>query len=170
MGKSFSFSSAYARRDRTFYLSGKRDGDPRGGSDMYVDLELQMREEGNRHPGADDIPSELRPIIDPRTGEQAVNPLTGKLRYRPVKTAPAALGFNSEDFHYAGDRIVTLNEEVEVRGGKRTGRILHHFQRVDDQGRSLGTWEQAWEPDGRKEGRMRSAGKARRYYSLGGGK
>jgi hypothetical protein len=95
MGKSFSFSSAYARRDRTFYLSGARDGDPRGGKDMYVDLELQMREEGNRHPGADDIPSELRPILNPRTGEQARNPVTGKLRYRPVKTAPAALGFSS---------------------------------------------------------------------------
>jgi hypothetical protein len=167
VGKSFSFSGAYAKRDRTFYLSGARDKDPRGGKDMYVDLEMQMRDEGNRHPGADDIPSEMRPIIDPRTGEQARNPVNGKLRYRPVKTAPAALGFSSEDFHYAGDRIVTLNEEVEVKGGQRTGRILHHFQRVDDQGRSLGTYEQAWESDSRKEGRMRSAGKARRYYSMG---
>jgi hypothetical protein len=156
---------------KSFYVSGFRDGDPRGGKDLWVDLELEQREaNNNRHPGADDIPSELRPIIDPRTGEQARNPLNGKLRFRPVKTAPAALGFSSEDFHYAGDRIVTLNEEVEVQGGKRTGRILHHFQRVDDQGRSLGTYEQAWEPDGHKEGRMRSAGKARRYYSMGGGK
>lgn len=125
-----------------------------------------MREEGNRHPGADDIPSELRPIIDPRTGEQARNPVNGKLRYRPVKTAPAGLGFGSEDFHYAGDRIVTLNEEVEKVGGKPTGRILHHFQRVDDQGKSLGTYEQTWEKDDKVEGRMRSAGKARRYYSF----
>ena len=151
---------------KSFYVSGFRDGDPRGGKDLYVDLELQMREQGNRHPGADDIPSELRPIIDPRTGEQARNPINGKLRYRPVKTAPAALGFGSEDFHYAGDRIVTLNEEVEVKGGKRTGRILHHFQRIDDQGRSQGTYEQAWEADSKVEGRMRSAGRAKKYYSF----
>lgn len=150
---------------KSFYLSGFRDGDPRGGKDLYVDLELQMRQEGGRHPGADDIPAEQRPIIDPRTGQQAIHPLTGKPRFRSVKPN-SALGFSSEDFHYAGDRIVTLNEEVEVRGGKRTGRILHHFQRVDDQGRSLGTYEQAWEPDSHKEGRMRSAGKARKFYSF----
>lgn len=151
---------------KSFFVSGFRDGDPRGGRDAWVDTELQMREEGNRHPGADDIPSVLKPIIDPRTGEQARNPISGKLRYRPVKTAPAALGFNSEDFHYAGDRIVTLNEEPEIQGGKRTGRILHHFQRIDDQGKSLGTYEQAWERDDKVEGRMRSAGKAKRYFSF----
>lgn len=163
---------------KSFYLSGFRDKDPRGGKDMYVDLEMEMREKGNRHLGADDVPTEMRPILEPnyiwkdgdlvknpRAGAQARNPVTGKLRYRPVKPN-AALGFGSEDFHYAGDRIVTLNEEVEVVGGKRTGRVLHHFQRVDDQGRSLGTYEQAWEPDGRVEGRMRSAGKAKRYYSF----
>lgn len=132
---------------------------------MWVDTELQMRAEGNRHPGADDIAIEHRPIIDPRTGLQAIHPLTGKPRTRPVRK-DSALGFASEDFHYAGDRIVTLNEEVEFKGGKATGRILHHFQRVDDQGRSLGSYEQAWEKDERKEGRMRSAGKARRYYSF----
>lgn len=162
---------------KSFYVSGFRDGDPRGGKDLYVDLELQMRQEGGRHPGADDIPNEMRPIMEPnhvwvngdlvknpRAGAQAIG-RDGKPRFRPVKPG-AALGFSSEDFHYAGDRIVTLNEEVEVRGGKRTGRILHRFQRIDDQGRSLGTYEQAWEPDGRVEGRMRSAGKARKYYSF----
>jgi hypothetical protein len=165
---------------RSFYVSGFKDHDARGGKDLWVDLELQMREQGNRQPGADDIPSKLQPIIEPphiwvngdlvknpRAGLQARNPTTGKLRYRPVKTSPAALGFGSQDFHYAGDRIVTLNEEVEIQGGKPTGRILHHFQRIDDQGKSLGTYEQAWERDERKEGRMRSAGKARRYYSMG---
>lgn len=164
---------------KSFFVSGFRDGDPRGGRDMYVDLELQMRQEGNRQVGAEEIPSKLEPIIEPahvwvngdlvknpRAGLQARNPVSGKLRYRPVKTSPAALGFGSEDFHYAGDRIVTLNEEVEKVGGKPTGRILHHFQRIDDQGKSLGTYEQAWERDERKEGRMRSAGKARRYYSF----
>lgn len=151
---------------KSFYVSGFRDGDPRGGKDLWVDLESEMRQADNdRHPGANEIPTEMRPIIDPRTGEQARNPLNGKLRYRPVKP-DAALGFGSEDFHYAGDRIVTLNEEVEVKGGKRTGRILHHFQRVDDQGRSLGTYEQAWEKDDSHPGRMRSAGKARKYYSF----
>lgn len=163
---------------KSFYMSGFRDGDPRGGKDLWVDLELEQRQASNdRHPGADAIPSEQRPIMEPphvwvngdlvknpRAGLQAID-RAGKPRYRPVKPN-AALGFGSEDFHYAGDRIVTLNEEVEVRGGKRTGRILHHFQRVDDQGRSVGTYEQAWEPDGRVEGRMRSAGKARRYYSF----
>jgi hypothetical protein len=163
---------------KSFYMSGFRDGDPRGGKDLWVDLELEQRQGGNnRHPGADDIPSEQRPIMEPphvwvngdlvknpRAGLQAID-RAGKPRYRPVKPN-AALGFGSEDFHYAGDRIVTLNEEVEVRGGKRTGRILHHFQRIDDQGRSVGTYEQAWEPDSHKEGRMRSAGKAKRYYSF----
>ena len=163
---------------KSFFVSGFRDGDPRGGKDLWVDLELEMREKGNRHPGADDVPSRLQPIIEPnhiwvngdlvknpRAGEQARNPINGKLRYRPVKATPAGLGFDSQDFHYAGDRIVTLNEEVERVGGKPTGRILHHFQRVDSQGRSLGTYEQAWEQDSKKEGRMR-AGKARRYYSF----
>lgn len=164
---------------KSFYVSGFRDGDPRGGKDLWVDLEMEMRApDNNRHPGADDVPTQMRPVIEPnyiwkdgdlvknpRAGQQARNPLNGKLRYRPVKP-DAALGFSSEDFHYAGDRIVTLNEEVEVQGGKRTGRILHHFQRVDDQGRSLGTYEQAWEPDEHKPGRMRSAGRARKYYSF----
>jgi len=148
---------------KSFYVSGFRDGDPRGGKDLWVDLEGQMREEGNRHPGEEAIPFEERPVIDPRTGLQAIHPMTGKPRTRKVRR-DAALGFGSEDFHYAGDRIVTLNEEVEVRGGKPTGRILHHFQRIDDQGRSLGTYEQAWEKE--REGRMRSAGKARKYYSF----
>jgi len=164
---------------KSFYMSGFKDKDPRGGKDLWVDLELQMREQGNRNIGTESVPSEMRPIMEPnyiwqngdlvknpRAGAQARNPLNGKLRYRPVKPN-AALGFASEDFHYAGVRIVTLNEEVEVQGGKRTGRVLHRFQRIDDQGRSLGTYEQAWEPDDHKEGRMRSAGKARRYYSMG---
>jgi len=164
---------------KSWYFSGYGDKDPRGSAkDNYVELELQMRKEGNRHPGADEIPSEQRPIMEPnyvwrdgdlvknpRAGQQAVG-LNGQPRFRPVKPN-SALGFGSEDFHYAGDRIVTLNEEVEVQGGKRTGRILHRFQRIDDQGKSLGTYEQAWEADGRKEGRMRSTGKARRYYSMG---
>jgi hypothetical protein len=149
---------------KSYFVSGFRDGDPRGGKDMWVDLESEMREGSNdRHPGMDSIATEQRPVIDPRTGQQAINPLTGKPRFRPVKP-DSALGFASEDFHYAGDRIVTLNEEVEVKGGKPTGRILHHFQRIDDQGRSLGTYEQAWEKE--REGRMRSAGKARKYYSF----
>lgn len=162
---------------KSFYLSGFRDGDPRGGKDLWVDLETQMREGTNdRHPGLDAVPTEQRPIMEPeyftgkdgkpvknpRYGQQAVDRL-GRLRYRPVKR-DSALGFASEDFHYAGDRIVTLNEEVEVKGGKPTGRILHHFQRIDDQGRSLGTYEQAWERE--REGRMRSAGKARKYFSF----
>ena len=150
---------------KSFYVSGFRDGDPRGGKDMWVDLETELRQGGSRQLGTDEVPLEHRPIIDPRTGQQAIHPLTGKPRTRPVRPN-SALGFGSADFHYAGDRIVTLNEEVEVKGGKRTGRLLHHFQRVDDQGRSLGTYEQAWEPDERKEGRMRSAGKARKYYSF----
>lgn len=132
---------------------------------MYVDLEMQVREEGNRQLNVEAIPLEHRPIIDPRTGQQAIHPLTGKPRTRPVRPN-SGLGFASEDFHYAGDRIVTLNEEVEVHGGKPTGRILHRFQRIDDQGKSLGTFEQAWERDEKKEGRMRSAGKARRYWSF----
>src|SRR5204863_8040877 len=123
----------------------------------------QTSQASNRHPGEKALPFEERPVIDTRSCLQAIQPMTGKPRTRNVRR-DAALGFASEDFHYAGDRIVTLNEEVEVRGGKPTGRILHHFQRIDDQGRSLGTYEQAWEKE--REGRMRSAGKARKYYSF----
>ena len=36
---------------KSFYVSGIRDGDPRGEKDLWVDLEGQMREDGNRHPG-----------------------------------------------------------------------------------------------------------------------
>jgi hypothetical protein len=157
---------------KSWYFSGY------GQKDLYVDLETRMRTEGERQLGTERVPIENRPIMEPnyiwkdgdlvknpRAGQQAISPLTGKPRTRPVRPN-SALGFGSEDFHYAGDRIVTLNEEVEVQGGKRTGRILHRFQRVDDNGKSLGTYEQAWEPDERKEGRMRSAGRARKYYSF----
>ena len=150
---------------KSFYVSGFRDGDPRGGRDLWVDLQVQLKQEGNqKHVGSDAIPAEQRPIIDPRTGEQAINPLTGKPRFRSVRK-DAALGFDSDAYHYAGDRVVILNEEPEVKGGKATGDVLLHFQRIDDQGRSLGTYEQRWAKDG--EGRHRSTGKARRYFSMG---
>lgn len=149
---------------KAFYVSGFRDksGDP--GKDLFVDLQVQLKQEGNdRHPGAEDLKVEQRPIIDPRTGEQAINPVTGKPRYRPVRK-DSALGFDSDSVHYAGDRIVVLNEEPEIQGGKPTGDILFRFQRIDDNGQSLGTYEQRWAKDG--EGRHRSTGKARRYYSF----
>ena len=148
---------------KSFFMSGFRDKSGDSGKDGWVDTEIQMRQEGGRNSGADQIPLVERPIMDPRTGEQALHPLTGKPRTRMVRP-DSALGFDSTEYHYAGDRIVKLREEPEVKGGKATGDIDFYFQRFDDQGRSLGTYEQAWEKE--REGRMRSAGKARKYYSF----
>lgn len=141
---------------RQFFVSGfKRE-------DRWVTDELELRAKNtDRHPGAEDLVTENRPIIDPRTGEVAVNPVTGRKRYRPVKR-DSALGFDSTEVHYAGDRIVTVAEEVEIQGGKPTGRILHHFMRYGDDGRSLGEHVQPWEKTA--EGRFQQAGKAKRKY------
>jgi hypothetical protein len=144
-----------------FFISGFRDNDPRGGKDGWVDTEMQMREEGERNAAADAVPFVEKLIIDPRTGQQAINPVTGKLRSRRVRP-DSALGFDSTDVHYAGDRVVKLREEPEVKGGKPTGDIDFYFQRFDDQGKSLGTFKQRWHKDG--EGRHRSEGKARRIW------
>ena len=148
---------------RSFYLSGFRDGDPRGGKDPWVDTEMQMREEGDRHPGSEDIPIEHVPIIDPRTGEQAISPLTGKPRTYP-RRRNSSLGFDSVDVHYAGDRVVKLKEEVVIEGGKDTGRRNYIFQRFDNSGKSLGTYSLPIEVDGPT--RQRITGKAKRYYSF----
>lgn len=148
---------------KSFYVSGFRDksGDP--GKDLWVDLQVQRKEEGAEKHITEGVPTEQRPIIDPRTGEQAINPLTGKPRFRPVRR-DAALGFDSDNVHYAGDRVVVLNEEAEIKGGKPTGDVLLRFQRIDENGKSLGTYEQRWAKEG--EGRHRSTGKARKYYSF----
>ena len=119
---------------KSFFVSGFRDGDPRGGKDVWVDTEMQMREEGNRQHGTESIPLEERPIIDPRTGRQAIHPITGKPRSRRVRP-DASTGIDSENYHYKGDRIVKLAEEVEVKGGKPTGELITYIQRVRSDGR-----------------------------------
>lgn len=161
---------------KSFYLSGFRDGDPRGGRDLYVDLELEVRAQGERIENMEALPMHTKPIMEPeyytdsngdlvrnpRYGQQATDRL-GRPRSRPVREA-GALGFASEDFHYGGNRIVTLKEEIEVKGGRATGRTHHYFQQIDDQGRSLGTFVRTYERDGEK--RMRSSGRAKKYFSF----
>lgn len=132
--------------------------------DRFVTDELEFRAKGDeaRHPGAMDVKAEKVAIIDPRTGEQAVNPLTGAKRYRTVRK-DASLGFDSTEVHYAGDRVVKVAEEVEVQGGRQTGRILYRFERIGGDGRSQGTFVQPWEKT--SEGRFTQAGKAKRYFT-----
>src|SRR5665213_2438889 len=144
-------------------MSGFRDKSGDSGRDGWVDTEIQMRQEGGRNSGADQVPFVERPIMDPRTGEQAIHPLTGKPRTRKIRP-DSALGFDSDSYHYAGDRIVKLREEPEIKGGKATGDIDFYFQRFDGQGKSLGTFKQHWNKDG--EGRHRSEGKARKIWSF----
>jgi hypothetical protein len=147
--KYFIFGSGY----------GDHSGD--GPKDGWVETEMQMRREGGRNAAADAVPLEERPIIDPRTGVQAIHPLTGRPRSRRVRP-DSALGFDSTEVHYAGDRVVKLREEPEIKGGKPTGDIDFYFQRYDQDGRSMGTFKQRWHKD--SEGRHRSEGKARRIW------
>jgi hypothetical protein len=145
---------------RSFYVSGFRD-DRFNGRDAWVETEVQMRQEGGRHPGADELPLEEVPILGP-DGKQAIHPLTGKPRTRRVRK-DSALGFESGDVHYAGDRVVKIAEEVEIQGGEATGRILYRFARVGEDGRLRGTYVQPWEKVA--EGRYQQAGKAKRYFT-----
>lgn len=144
-----------------WFISGYGDKSGDSGKDGWVDTEIQMRKEGGRNEAADVVPFVDKPIIDPRTGQQAIHPISGKPRSRRVRP-DSALGFDSTEVHYAGDRVVKLREEPEVKGGKPTGDIEFYFQRFDDQGKSLGTFKQRWHKDG--EGRHRSEGKARRIW------
>lgn len=145
---------------RSFYVSGFKTQD----KDRWVVDEAEFRAKGDeaRHPGVSELKAERRAIMDPRTGEQAVNPLTGKARWRTTKR-DASLGFDSTEVHYAGDRVVKVAEEVEILGGKPTGDILYRFERIGDDGRSQGTYVQRWAKDG--EGRHVSTGKAKRYFT-----
>lgn len=142
---------------RSFYVSGYRDA---GSKDRWVTDQLDLKGT-DKHPGAMDLPVEEVPIMNPLTGEQAIHPITGKPRSRRVRR-DSALGLDADNVVYKGDRVVPIAEEVEIQGGKPTGRILYHFNRIADDGRSRGEHTSIWEKT--QEGRMTYTGKTKRRY------
>jgi hypothetical protein len=125
MGRSFSFSQAYDRRDRmmpqTSYdvVADASDGDPRaeGHKDRWVQMEekaKQLQMDEGRVEGADKI--EYRTFIDARGRKTRLS-------------KDAALGLHGQDVTIHGGRATFLKREIEVKGGRPTGNVIEYFQR-----------------------------------------
>jgi len=125
MGRSFSFSQAYAKRDarlpqadaeKTWYFDGS-DGDQRYvGRDKWVqneEMAKQMQLEEGKVENADKV--EMREFIDARG--------------RKVRLSrDSALGLHGQDITIKGERATFLKREIEVKGGKPTGNVVEYFQ------------------------------------------
>lgn len=115
---------------KSFYVSGFK------GEDRWVEDELEVRQHGG--------------VV--REGAMEAQK-TGKFR------RTSALGFDSDQMHYAGDRVVTRGEVVESNGD-----VTYYFERIGDDGKSRGTYQQPWRKEG--EGRLVQGGPARRTFSF----
>lgn len=74
----------------------------------------------------------------------------------------AAIGLDTEDVHFAGDRAVTRAEVPVFEGGRPTGDIDQIIDRYSDGGKFLGSYTVRWEKTG--EGRHTIARNRRIFY------
>lgn len=125
MGRSFSFSQAYARRDRAMpqtqyeVVADASDGDPR--AEGHKDRWVQMEEQAKRLQ-LDEGRVEGEDKVEYRTFKDA--------RGRTVRLSKdAALGLHGQDVTIHGERATFLKREIEVKGGRPTGNVIEYFQR-----------------------------------------
>jgi hypothetical protein len=84
----------------------------------------KVQQEGVNREGAEETPTEVQTA-------------GGKSRVRHLD---AAIGLDSQDVHYDGDRVVVVSENPDGRGD-----IFQHFERYSDSGKFLGSYVGRWE-------------------------